>query len=393
MHVYARCVSRTGRSSGETQEQLRSYAVPSSAWNRITSGHPGSVLTLRLLPFILLAATVPLAFMTPIMVPYANYSLILLPAFTALVNGPVATTAATLGVLAFGSAGANTLGLLPFPDNLWSDLPPVAVVGVLCIVLAWARNRIIKRLLDMTLVAETAQQAIMPDLPSRIAGMKISSVYRTAHGSPGLIGGDFYDVQDTDFGLRAVVGDVQGHDLSTVHLTEALLGTFRERALDDPDLTTLAAHLERRVRLHNRDRDEWGQTFATAVIFEISPARDRLRTLLCGHPAPLLVRSVTYPIGGKPLPPLGLADFGIDSPVQVRDVELAHGDLIIAYTDGLVEARNPVGQTFPLYSLLNAHVAAGVREPADLRTRLRSDFITGGYSRNDDLTAMVIQIP
>lgn len=386
-------MSRTTRALREPQEQRRSYVLPDTAWDRITSGHPSSVLTLRLLPFILLAATVPLAFINPLMVPYANYAVVLLPAFTALVNGPFATTLATLGVLAFGSLGAHALGVLPYPDNTWADLAPVAVIGLLSIVLAWARSRIIVRLLDMTEVAETAQQAIMPDLPSRIGGMKISSVYRTAHDSPGLIGGDFYDVQDTDYGLRAIVGDVQGHDLSTVRLTEALLGTFRERALDDPDLATLAAHMERRVRLHNRDRDEWGQTFATAAIIEISPARDRMRTLLCGHPAPLLVRSVTYPIGGRPLPPLGLADFGIDYPVQVRDVELAHGDLVIVYTDGLVEARNAVGQTFPLYALLNAHVAAGVREPADLRSRIRSDFISGGYSRTDDLTAMVIQVP
>ncbi|THV25953.1 PP2C family protein-serine/threonine phosphatase [Glycomyces paridis] len=386
-------MSRKAVGEAQEQEQLRSYVLPDTAWDRIASGHAGSVLALRLLPFVLLAVTVPLAFVTPLMVPYANYALVLLPAFTALVNGPIATACATIGTVALVSAGTEALGLLPFPNSIWADLPPIAVVGVLCTVLAWARNRVIIRLLDMTEVAETAQQAIMPDLPGRIGGLKISSVYRTARGSPGLIGGDFYDVQDTDFGLRAVVGDVQGHDLSTVRLTEALLGTFRERALDDPDLATLAAHMERRVRLHNRDRDEWGQTFATAAIIEISPGRDRLRTLLCGHPAPLLVRSCTYPVGGKPLPPLGLADFGIDSSVQVRDVELAPGDLVVAYTDGLVEARNPAGQTFPLFALLNAHVAAGLRDPAELRKRIRSDFVSGGYARTDDLTAMVIQIP
>lgn len=371
----------------------RAYAVPTNPWARLASGHPASVFLLRLLPFILLAATVPLAFVSPIMIPYANYALVLLPAFTALVNGPVATAVATAAVLAFVSAGSEALGLLPYPPSVWADLPPIAVVGILCIALAWTRNRLILRLFDMTLVAETAQQAILPNLPGRIGGMKVSTVYRTARGSPGLIGGDFYDVQDTDFGVRAIVGDVQGHDLSTVRVTEALLGTFRERAIDDPDLTTLAAHLERRVRLDNRDRDEWGQTFATAALIEISPARDRLRTLLCGHPAPLLVRSCTYTIGGKPTPPLGLADFAIDTPAQVREVELAPGDLVIAYTDGLVDARNAAGQTFPLFALLNAHVRAGVRDPEKLRTRLRKDFVSGAYEREDDLTGLMIQIP
>ncbi len=391
--AYARSVSRKQRATADKPVHLRSYAVPRSPWDRISTGHPGSVLLLRLLPVLLVAATAPIAFISDIMVPYANYALVFLPAFTALVNGPVATAIATLAVAAVLCAGQDALGLIPYPESAWSDLPPVLAVGVLCTALAWIRNRIVMRLLDMTFVAETAQQAILPELPGRIGGMKVAMVYRTARGSPGLIGGDFYDVQDTDFGLRVVVGDVQGHDLSTVRLTEALLGTFRERALDDPDLVTLAAHMERRVRIDNRDRDEWGQTFATAAVLEISPAHDRLRTILCGHPSPLLVRSCTYMVGGRPLPPLGLADFGLHSPAQVREVELAPGDLVVAYTDGLIEARNDAGQHFPLVALLNAYVEAGTRDPAKLRSRMRDDFIAGGYSREDDVTGLVIQIP
>ena len=65
----------------------------------------------------------------------------------------------------------------------------------------------------------------------------------------------------------------------------------------------------------------------------------------------------------------------------------------MAYTDGLIEARNDAGQHFPLVALLNAYVAAGTREPAKLRSRMRADFIAGGYSREDDVTGLVIQIP
>jgi hypothetical protein len=240
------------------QGYIRSYVLPESPWHRIASGHPASILLLRLLPILLLAATLPIAFITPVMIPYANYALVLLPAFTALVNGPLATGAAALFVAALLSAGSEALGVLPYPHSAWSDLPPIAFVGLLCTALAWIRNRVVLRLLDMTLVAETVQGAILPELPGHVAGARVAVAYRTAEGSPGLVGGDFYDVQDTGFGLRAVVGDVQGHDLGTVRLTDALLGTFRERALDDPDLATLAARMERRVRLHNRGRDAWG---------------------------------------------------------------------------------------------------------------------------------------
>ncbi|MQM27996.1 PP2C family protein-serine/threonine phosphatase [Glycomyces albidus] len=371
---------------------IRSYVMPDTPWDRIASGHPASVLTLRLLPVILLAATVPLAFAVPGMRPYADYTLVFLPAFTALVNGPVATAVATLAVAAIVGAGDEALGLLPYPQSAWSDLPPIIAVGVVCTVLAWVRNRIVMRLLDMTLVAEAVQGAILPELPPTVGGLRVAVAYKTHDGSPGLLGGDFYDVQETDAGIRAVVGDVQGHGLSTVHLTEALLGTFRERALDDPDLATLAARLERRVRLHNRGRGEWEQSFATAVLIEITPRHDTIRVVLCGHPAPLLVRGAAEPIPARPTPPLGLTDFGLQS-TEVREAALMPGDVIVAFTDGIVEGRNAAGQTFPLVSMVNAHIASGLRDPERLQDRLKDDFKRGGFLRTDDLTILIIEVP
>jgi hypothetical protein len=370
----------------------RSYVRPESPWDRVASGHPGSVLLVRLLPLLLLGATLPIAFISPVMVPYANFALVLLPAFTALVNGPVATAAATLFTIGLVSAGSEALGLLPYPPSAWRDLPAVAVAGLLCTALAWIRNRLVMRLLDMTLVAETVQGAILPDLPEHVAGARVAVAYRTPEGSPGLVGGDFYDVQDTDYGLRAVVGDVQGHDLRTVQLTDALLGTFRERALDDPDLSTLAARLERRVRLHNRARDEWAQSFATAALIEMTPRLDTVRVVLCGHPAPLLVRGSATPLSARPMPPLGLADFGLHR-TEVREATLMPGDLVVAYSDGIGDARNAGGDVFPLIAMINAHVAAGVRDPDQLHRKLKADFQGGGYLRTDDLTVLIIQIP
>lgn len=374
------------------QGYLRSYVLPETPWHRIAAGHPTTVLWLRLLPLILLAVTVPIAFVTPVMIPYANYALVLLPAFTALVNGPVATTAATLFVIALVSAGSGALGLLPYPQSAWTDLPPIAFVGLLCAALAWIRNRIVMRLLEMTLVAETVQGAILPELPEHVGGLRVAVAYRTHEGSPGLVGGDFYEVQDTDQGIRAVVGDVQGHGLTTVHLTEALLGTFRERALDDPDLETLAAHMERRVRLHNRGRDDWEQSFATAALIEITPGHDTVRIVLCGHPAPLLVRDSATPLNVRPMPPLGLADFGLQR-TEVREATLMPGDLIVAFSDGLIEGRNADGQTFPLISMLNAHIASGISDPDRLHHKLKADFQGGGYVRTDDLTVLIVQVP
>jgi hypothetical protein len=374
------------------QGYFRSYVPPKNILSRMAAGQSGSVLVLRLMPYILIAVTFPIAFIDDTAAEYADFTVVLLPAFTALVNGPIATAASTLLVVAVISAGEDALGLLPYPESSWSDVPPVAIVGILCTALAWVRNRMVVRLLEMTLVAEAVQTAILPELPAHVGGARVAVAYRTHKGSPGLVGGDFYEVLETDLGLRAVVGDVQGHGLTTVHLTEALLGTFRERSLDDPDLYTLAARMERRVRMHNRGRGEWEQSFATAVFVEITPRFDTIRVVLCGHPAPLLVRGSAQPLSARPMPPLGLADFALQR-TQVREATLMPGDLIVMFSDGFIEGRNAAGETFPVVERINAHISSGIRDPDRLHRKLKADFQGGGYKRTDDLTVLIIQAP
>lgn len=374
------------------QGYFRSYVPPKNPWNRVADGQPKSLLILRLMPFILIAVTLPIAFLDDTAAEYADFTVVLLPAFTALVNGPVATAGSTLLVIALVCGGKGALGLLPYPDSSWGDLPPVAAIGLLCIALSWVRNRMVNRLLDMTLVAEAVQTAILPELPSHVGGARVAVAYRTHKGSPGLVGGDFYEVQETDLGIRAVVGDVQGHGLTTVHLTEALLGTFRERSLDDPDLHVLAARMERRVRMHNRARSEWEQSFATAALVEITPRFDTIRVVLCGHPAPLLVRGSAQPLSARPMPPLGLADFGLQR-TEIREATLMPGDLVVIFSDGFIEGRNAAGDTFPVIERINAHIASGIRDPDRLHRKLKADFQGGGYARTDDLTVLIIQTP
>ncbi|HEX2145024.1 MAG TPA: hypothetical protein VHG10_11000, partial [Glycomyces sp.] len=130
-------MERARRTAADMQGYRRSYVLPRTPWDRIASGQPGSVLLLRLLPLILVGLTAPIAFVSPESAPYAHYALVFLPALTALVNGPVATAAATLAVVAIVAIGEFALGLLPYPESAWSDLPPIIAVGVLCTALAW----------------------------------------------------------------------------------------------------------------------------------------------------------------------------------------------------------------------------------------------------------------
>ncbi|WP_232805548.1 PP2C family protein-serine/threonine phosphatase [Glycomyces xiaoerkulensis] len=379
-------------SSGEVRDQgsTRSYLANGGPWSRITGGDPGSVLWLRLLPLLALLPLVLFAF-DPGLVRY-TFLIFTLPALTALVNGPIATGCSVLAVAAFVAAGGEALGLLALPASNWYDVVAVLIVGSLSVLLAWIRDRVVLRLLRMTNVAEVAQLAILPEPPERVGPIRVASAYRTPEGSPGLVGGDFFDLQHTDFGVRVVVGDVQGHDLNSVRVTEALLGSFREGALDDPTLRDLAARLERRVVRDNRDRGEWEETFATAALVEIPPGERLVRVVLCGHPAPLLVHQRAQQLAPRPGPPLGLTEFA-QGPAETLEAPLLHGSLVVIHTDGLVEARNRQGRTFPLVARINAHRAEGVSDPEELLVRLRTDFRSGGYVRRDDLSVLILQVP
>ncbi|WP_158715636.1 SpoIIE family protein phosphatase, partial [Streptomyces sp. NRRL S-481] len=57
----------------------------------------------------------------------------------------------------------------------------------------------------------------------------------------------FFDVRAGPHGVRAVMGDVQGHGLSAVATVASLLGAFREAVLDQPDPRAVATRLDRRL--------------------------------------------------------------------------------------------------------------------------------------------------
>ncbi|NGO73922.1 hypothetical protein G5C65_37525, partial [Streptomyces sp. SB3404] len=90
-------------------------------------------------------------------------------------------------------------------------LPAFAVV--LVSVLAVGMHLLIRRsdeqLARARVVAEAAQLAVLPEPPDRVGGLSIAARYKAAQ-TEASIGGDFYAVQHTPYGVRMVVGDVRG---------------------------------------------------------------------------------------------------------------------------------------------------------------------------------------
>ncbi|WP_330296090.1 PP2C family protein-serine/threonine phosphatase [Streptomyces sp. NBC_00503] len=268
-----------------------------------------------------------------------------------------------------------------------SDLATVAAIGLLSVVVAWVRKRRDAQLISVRTVAEAAQLAVLPPVPERVGQVRCSGLYRAAQRGT-LVGGDLYDVRVGPFGVRAVVGDVQGHGLAAVGTVASLLGAFREGVLDDAELTAVAARLDRRLLADAAGSAvEHAELFATAVLLEFPPGLDLVRIVSCGHPPPLLLRGfVVSELDVEPGPPLGLGLAG-PAPSQPTELLVRPGDRVLLYTDGVTEARDAAGNFYPLA----ARVPVLATDPAGLAQAVWRDLasFSGGGPR-DDVALLVL---
>ncbi|MEW1925869.1 PP2C family protein-serine/threonine phosphatase [Streptomyces sp. NPDC088360] len=271
-----------------------------------------------------------------------------------------------------------------------SDVLTVAFVALLSIVFAWVRSRRDTQLVTVRTVAEAAQFAVLPPLPERVGPVRCAGLYRAAQGGT-LVGGDLFDVRKAPGGVRALVGDVQGHGLAAVGTVAALLGAFREAVLDQPDLEGVAARLDRRLVVDSEEA-EHAELFATAVLLEFRDDVPELRIVSCGHPPPLLLRGgAVQELAVAPGAPLGLGIAGVAPPEGVT-VGLKPGDRLLVVTDGVTEARDASGAFYPLAERLSVLSADVLDDPAALTSVVWRDLVRFSGGVGDDVALLAFSL-
>jgi serine phosphatase RsbU (regulator of sigma subunit) len=306
-----------------------------------------------------------------------------------LIVGPLLAAASldarrTAAVAAYAVALAFLLGV---PDGIFGTADHlvrcsvVATGGVFCIFIAGRRSQRERALLRMTRVAEVAQRAILRPVPARAGRVMLAVRYLSA-AEDSVVGGDFYDVAVTPYGVRLIVGDVKGKGLEAVQLAATVLGSFRQAAFTHEDLPALAAALDRSASRQLGDED-----FVTAVLAEFGP-RGQLKLVNCGHPPPLLLRggAVRSLAPWTPTTPLGL-----DPDPAVERLELAPADRLLLYTDGLVEARDGQGRQFEVDDRAAAELLAAPALDQALDRLVASVLRHAGGRLDDDLALVLAQ--
>ncbi|MFI5493858.1 SpoIIE family protein phosphatase [Actinoplanes sp. NPDC051859] len=220
-------------------------------------------------------------------------------------------------------------------------------------------------------LAARLQQIILPipDGPMALPGLKVAVRYLPAE-QEGMVGGDWYHAAALrDGSVLLAVGDVAGHGTQAATTMAQLRHSLRALAVTTNDPSVLLGHLNRLTC----DLDaETPETAATAIVARFDPVRRRLTWAQAGHPPPLLSRGGrTAPLPRPAGPMLGVVE---DAAYECATLDLHIGDVLLCYTDGLVEHRSR-GLDDGLEAVIrtvDAAVAASPRQPlAELLSRLR----------------------
>ncbi|MER7726757.1 PP2C family protein-serine/threonine phosphatase [Streptomyces sp. NPDC096323] len=206
-----------------------------------------------------------------------------------------------------------------------------------------------------------------------------------------LVGGDIYEVVQSPYGTRVIIGDVQGKGLAAIGAGFAVLGAFREAAIREPSLTGVVDALEDAVVRHNAFSAQTGEAerFVTALVLGFDDD-GRVQAVNCGHlPPRLLHDSVASPVPlRRTSVPLGMAELSSDArPSEWLD--FPPGATLLMFTDGVTEARDATGTFYPLDTRLSRWARLCPRELLDA---LRADLeeFSGGV-RRDDIAALALR--
>jgi anti-anti-sigma factor len=180
------------------------------------------------------------------------------------------------------------------------------------------------------IVAEL-QEALLPTALPVLPQVRIGARYLVA-GQEQAAGGDWFDAIPLDGGgVALVVGDVVGHGMAASAAMGQLRAVLAELLAAEEDLGQV---LQRADAFAARMPSLRAATLALAVL---DPAAGTLRYTTCGHPPPLIIGTdgTARYLAGTGTGPLGTGT----APVLASST-LAPGELILLYSDGLVERPN-----------------------------------------------------
>lgn len=233
-------------------------------------------------------------------------------------------------------------------------------------------------------IARQVHQGLLPDAEPEFPGLDVSGICLSAD----TVGGDYYGyIPMADGGLGLAIADISGHGVGAAMYMAAAKGALQTEA------RRIIAPSDLLRRTNEALAHDFGRSNVFATVFFLRFLREggRIEFANGGHNPPLVVRAdgrvERLERGGLALGILQNVLYQEES----RDFE--PGDVLVVYTDGLIEARDE-GRRFYGLDRLERLVASHRRESAQsLRDGIVEDLErhVGGRAFRDDVTLVIVR--
>lgn len=229
--------------------------------------------------------------------------------------------------------------------------------------------------------ARAIQEGFLPKQIPQISGFEIAASWQPAR----IVGGDYFDVLSFDAAtLGLCIADVAGKGMPAALLMSNLQAAVRGLASASLSPTGLCDRLNSLVC-----RNIAADRFITFFYAHLDGASRRLLYSNAGHNAPILLRANgthhRLSEGGGVLGVFPMQTFSLGV------MDLAPGDRVVLFTDGVTEAANQEGEEFGearLLALLEEHRALGSKRLQEKILAVAGEFCGGNW--HDDATVIVM---
>ena len=241
-------------------------------------------------------------------------------------------------------------------------------------------------------IGRDIQRSFLPDTLPSVDGWDLSARFQPAR----QVAGDFYDAFALPDGrLGLVMADVCDKGVGAalfMALFRSLLRVLARQEFSDPDPRTVVVHTLASINDYIAQTHSKANMFATVFFAVLSPATGELQYVNAGHDPPVVLDP------GSPAPrrlaPTGPA-VGLQAGLLFRaeSTVLAPGALLLAFTDGVTDARDQDAQMFGedrLLALLGAEPDASVGALLDSIEAALASHVGDG-PRFDDISLLAVR--
>lgn len=244
-----------------------------------------------------------------------------------------------------------------------------------------------ERIKQDVLIAQHIQTAMLPSRTPESNVCDIAAITLPARE----VGGDFYDyLPFSDGMLGLVVGDVSDKGVSAAMIMASTISTIRFAAEIESSPREILEAANRRLF-----RDTYRQMFSAVCFAVLDEHTLELHFTNAGLPKPLLVREgeaflIEWSENGAHYP-LGMMQ---ETEYHEERLQLQPDDILVLYTDGIIESANEAGEEFGIRRLRDTVRSTASQSAQDILFQIVTEAQrhTEGTDQHDDVTMMVLRV-